>query len=338
MPLRVGLAGLGNAGFQVHGEVLRHLNGARLVAASDPVAGRRAEAERRYGCRTVAAYEELLALPEVELVTVATPHPLHHTMAIQALEAGKHVLVEKPMALDLGQASAMVEAARAAGRLLCVYQNWRYMPDLAPIRALIDAGAIGRPRRIETRFLWLPYRAMGEEPTVFSGRWQDSWNLRRGSGGGSLPMFGPHLIDQLLFALDYRPRRVYGVIQDIVGDDDYVQALFEDDDGVVAEVEINLAAFAGQKDRWFILGTEGVIAGGDRLCVRRIDEAEPRPVEVAADPRGEFVGSGERIYLNLRRAIREGAPLEIRPEQTLETMRVMDAIQRSACNRQPIDL
>jgi predicted dehydrogenase len=162
--------------------------------------------------------------------------------------------------------------------------------------------------------------------------------LRRASGGGSLPMFGPHLIDQLLFALDYRPRRVYATIQDIVGDDDYVQAHFEDQEGVVAEMEINLAAFAGQKDRWLILGTEGVIAGGDRLSVQRIDEPDPRPVEVSVDARGEFVASGERIYLNLRRAIREGAALEIRPEQTLETMRVMDAVLCSARTRQPIDL
>src|SRR5437016_4626765 len=83
----------------------------------------------------------------------------------------------------------------------------RYMPDLTPIRALIDAGAIGRLRRLEMRFLWLPYRAMGADPTPFSGRWQDSWNLRR-AAGGALLMFGPHLIDQLLFALDYHPRRV----------------------------------------------------------------------------------------------------------------------------------
>ena len=76
----------------------------------------------------------------------------------------------------------------------------------------------------------------------------------------------------------------------------------------------------------------------DPLCVRRIDEPDPRPVEVPADPRGEFVGSGERIYLNLRSAIREGALPEIRPEQTLETIRVMDAIRRSARTRQPIDL
>jgi predicted dehydrogenase len=220
-------------------------------------------------------------------------------MALQALAAGKHVLVEKPMALNATEAADMIAAARRAGRVLAVYQNWRYMPEVGPIRGLLEAGAIGQPRRIESRVLWLPYRAMGDEPTPFSGDWRTSWNLRRAQGGGALPMFGPHLVDQLLFGLQYRPRRVAATVQDIVGDDDYVQAIFEDAVGVVAEVEINLAAFAGHKDRWLILGTEGVI-GNSPLCVRRVDETEPRPVEGAHDPRGAFVTSGERIYGNLR--------------------------------------
>src|SRR5438270_10908055 len=184
MPLRVGLAGLGNAGFQVHGEVLRYLSDVRLVAASDPVESRRAEAERRYGCRTVAAYEDLLSMPELELITIATPHPLHHGMARQALEAGKHVLVEKPMAMDAQQAAELVEAARRVGRLISVYQNWRYMPELTPIRALIDAGAVGRLRRLDARVLRLPDRGRGAVPTPVSGPWEDCWHLRRAPGRG----------------------------------------------------------------------------------------------------------------------------------------------------------
>jgi predicted dehydrogenase len=338
--LNVGLAGLGNAGFQVHGEVLRHMEDVRLHAVTDPAPRLREEAERRYGCRACATFEELLADPQIGVVTIATPHHLHRPMALQALAAGKHVLVEKAMCLDAAEAAEMFDAARAAGRLLTVYQNWRHMPDARLVRDTILGGALGRVRRIETRVLWLPYRSVGADGRMWGTPARRSWTAARTLGGGSLLMFGPHLIDQLLFTLGFRPIEVAATAQSVVAEDDHVQAFFRDGDGVVAEVEMNLAAFVGNKGRWLVLGDEGTLFGGpDGIVVRRADDPEPRRLEAPPkDERGTFFPTGSQLYRNLRDAILDGAPLEVPPEQALALMRRLDAVREASRSGRPASL
>lgn len=331
--LNIGLAGLGNAGFQVHGEVLQHMQEVRLHAASDPVAPLREEAARRYGCRTYATFDELLDDPAIDAVTIATPHRFHCEMGLRALDAGKHVLVEKAMCLNAEEASTMLAAARRAGRVLTVYQNWRHMPDAHLVHDVIASDALGRVRRIESRVLWLPYRSMGENGQMWGTPADSSWMAQRTLGGGSLLMFGPHLVDQLLFTIGYQPSSVRATVQSIVGQDDYVRAELMSDDQSLAEVEMNLAAFTGTKGRWLVLGTEGTLYSDGRgtLVVKRHDEQEPRTLGVPPPhEHGNFFTTGSQLYLNLRNAIFEGAPLEVQPAQALTLMRVLDAIRDAA--------
>lgn len=329
--LNVGLAGLGNAGFQVHGEVLRHMEHVRLYAASDPVEQLRNEAERRYGCRTYAEFDQLLEDPAVDLVTIATPHRLHRPMAVQALAAGKHVLTEKAMCLHADEASIMFEAARAAGRLLSVYQNWRHMPDAAAVRDVIDSGRLGTIRRIESRVLWLPYRSIGEDGQMWGTPASRSWTATRALGGGSLLMFGPHLVDQLLFTLGFEPVEVRATAQSVIAEDDYVEAVFRSADGVLAEVEMNLGAFVGSKGRWLVLGTEGTLYGDGRsLVIRRAEDEQPTTVALSpVDGRGNFFRTGSQLYSNMHAAIFDGAPLEVTPAQALKLMLTLDSVAQA---------
>ena len=337
--LKVGLAGLGNAGFQVHGEVLRHMDDVVLEAATDPVASLREEAHRRYGCRTFGTFEELLADPSIDLVTIATPHHLHRPMALQALAAGKHVLVEKAMCLDAHEADEMFAATRAAERLLMVYQNWRHNADAHAVRVAITSGMLGKVRRIESRVLWLPYRSIGVDGQMWGTAAQRSWTAQRTSGGGSLLMFGPHLIDQLLFVLGFEPIEVHATAQSIVQADDYVRAEFRSADDVRAEVEMNLAAFGGSKGRWLVLGTDATLFGdGKKLVVHGSDRS---PLEIplpAADERGSFFANGSRLYRSMRDAILQGAPLEVQPEQSIALMRTLDAVREAHSSQRTIQL
>src|SRR5262245_23548978 len=112
----VGIKGVGGT----HINAIRSLPNARLVAVVDVDEAAAREAAAKHDCRWFGDHEEMLALPEVEIVNIATPHPFHPPIAIAALQAGKHVIVEKPMAITAREADAMVAAARAAGRWLGV--------------------------------------------------------------------------------------------------------------------------------------------------------------------------------------------------------------------------
>jgi phthalate 4,5-cis-dihydrodiol dehydrogenase len=134
-----------------------------LVAAADP----RPEAQKRFaeefGGKAYAAVDELLRDKRVEAVYIATPHQFHAEHAIAAAKAGKHVLVEKPMALTIAEAEAMVAAARQAGVKLLVGHSHSLDPPIAMARALIDSGEFGRVKMIAalnfTDFLYRPRRA-----------------------------------------------------------------------------------------------------------------------------------------------------------------------------------
>jgi len=156
----------------------------------------------------------LVERPEVDLVVIATPNALHEPQALQALARGKHVLVEKPMALATAAAGAMTAAARTAGRTLAVGHMWRYRPEVIALRDRIAAGEFGgiaRTHGFGVHALWGP-----------SGWFTDPAL----AGGGALIDMGIHAIDTARFLLgDPAPRRVAasigaGVFGDYAVDDD----------------------------------------------------------------------------------------------------------------------
>src|SRR5947208_2575335 len=145
--LRLGVAGLGRA-FTLMLPTLTAHPRIELVAAADP----RAEARRRFAADFAAdAYEDVEALcadPRVEAIYVATPHEHHARHAICAAAAGKHALVEKPMAVTRDEAAAMTEAARAAGVALVVGPSHSFDEPVMRVRQLVEGGGFGRVRMI----------------------------------------------------------------------------------------------------------------------------------------------------------------------------------------------
>jgi scyllo-inositol 2-dehydrogenase (NADP+) len=130
--------------------------------------------------------EALLALPRLDLVVIATPNHLHFPQALAALRAGKHVVIDKPMALSTEECDRLIEAAAARPLVLSVFHNRRWDSDFLTLRRLIERDALGALVAFEAR--WDRYR-----PTV-----PDRWRERPGCGGGVLYDLGAHLIDQAL--------------------------------------------------------------------------------------------------------------------------------------------
>jgi phthalate 4,5-cis-dihydrodiol dehydrogenase len=181
--LKLGVAGLGRAFVLMHPALSRHPKLA-LVAAADPREEARARFTAEFGARTYASVEALCDDAEVEAVYVATPHELHAQNAITAAGRGKHVLVEKPMALSLAECHAMIEAARKAGVRLMVGHSHSFDAPIARTHELISGGTFGKLRMITavqfTDFLDRPRR--GEE-------------LATEKGGGVLFNQAPHHVE-----------------------------------------------------------------------------------------------------------------------------------------------
>jgi len=160
--LRLGVAGLGR-GFTVMLPTLARDSRIALVAAADPRPEARALFATEFNARTYASVEALCADPSVEVVYVATPHQYHSAHTAVAAKAGKHVLVEKPVAISLAECEAMIAAAHKAGVQLIVGHSHSFDAPIAHTRRLIESGNFGAVRMITTfnytDFLHRPRRA-----------------------------------------------------------------------------------------------------------------------------------------------------------------------------------
>jgi len=184
--LRIGILGAGGMTQLVHIPVIRKLPDAEVVAIADLEFAKAATIADRF--KIPSFYrdpERLLARDDIDAVHVNTPTNSHLALTLAALSAGKHVLVEKPIARKAAEAYRMVQAAKAANRQLMVAMNLRFRPDTATLRKFIEAGEIGRVGTVRAR--WLKKK----------DRWSRSpWlSNARISGGGVLMDLGIQMLD-----------------------------------------------------------------------------------------------------------------------------------------------
>lgn len=182
-PIGVGLVGYGLAGAILHAPLIEALPDYRIAAV---MTSRAEAAERRDRPQVVADIDALLAIDAVELVVVVTPNDLHAAHAEAALRAGRHVVIDKPMAPTLAECDRLIDLAEASGRLLSVYHNRRWDADFLEAAKIVASGGVGEPALYEAR--WDRFRP--EAAAV--------WRNMPRPGAGLLWDLGPHLIDQAL--------------------------------------------------------------------------------------------------------------------------------------------
>ena len=194
-----GVAGTGMIA-RYHADAIAQTPGARLVAVCRSIAAggqtdaaRMAEAAARFGVPCEPSYEALLTRKDVEVVCICTPSGLHARQAIAAADAGKHALVEKPMALSLADADATIAAFQVGDRRLGVALQRRTDPVFRAVRSAIEAGALGR---LTLGAVSVPYYRA--QSYYESADWRGTWAL---DGGGALMNQGIHLLDLLLWYL-----------------------------------------------------------------------------------------------------------------------------------------
>jgi predicted dehydrogenase len=174
-----------------HAVAIRDLAPTDLVAVADPDVARAERLAEPYGATVVPDYRSLLDRSDVDLVMLSVPNHLHAPVAIDALDAGKHVFVEKPMANTLEECDAMIAAASRAGRELFIGHSQRFYASTVEARRLCLGGELGAP--IMARDVWT--KALGAET-------RPPWFLDRSRGGGMWLMNGAHMIDRCCWVLN----------------------------------------------------------------------------------------------------------------------------------------
>lgn len=182
--LRVGVVGYGFATATFHAPLIASVPGLELIAmsSSDPAKVRAAWPQ----VEVCDSPEALFARPDIELVVIPTPNETHYPLALKALAAGKHVVVDKPFTLDATEARTLIQCAEAAGRLLSVFHNRRWDADFLTVKQVLAAGALGRLTHFESHFD--RYRPLVRP------RWRESG----APGSGLWYDLGSHLLDQTL--------------------------------------------------------------------------------------------------------------------------------------------
>src|SRR6266542_2172050 len=244
--LKLGLIGCGRIAQLVHLNILTRLSGVELVALAEPDPSRRAEAHARApGAVAMADYHDLLSLPSVEAVVIGLPTALHAEAAIAALEGGKHVYLEKPIATDLAQARGIVAAWRRAGVVGRIGFNYRLNP-------LYQAGA----RHIQSARLGELVAAR----SVFSSpvRVMPEWLQTRQGGGGALLEYASHHVDLVHYLFGKRVRDVFATLHSQHSEDDSVTLQLRLVDGL--PVQSFFSTSAVDEDRFEIYGQGGKLS------------------------------------------------------------------------------
>jgi predicted dehydrogenase len=346
--LRVAIIGYGLAGRFFHAPLVAATAGLEVATVVTGSSERAARAMIEHpGAQVVARPEELWEAERPELVVVATPNEAHASLAADAIDHGVPVVVDKPLAVSVDQAQALVERAEKAGVLLTVFQNRRWDTDQLTLRRLMAEDALGKVVRYESRFeRWRP------EPDA------NAWRVSASpeEGGGQLLDLGSHLIDQAV-VLFGPVTHVYAEIENrhAPSSDDDVFLALRHAQGTISHLHAG-SVMPSPGPRLRVQGTqagflvseldpqEAALRSGARPDTTpgwgqaeewergRLTAAE-QSVPVPGEP-----GDWPRFYALLEQALREGGAPPVDPHDAVGVLRVMAAARQSSAARTVVAL
>lgn len=333
----VGICGYGLAGRSFHAPFIAAVDGLHIAAVATSREDRRAAVRDDHPDATVVdSFDDLLDRSDVEIVVLASPNATHVPLGIRALEAGRHVVTDKPIATDVGSAESLVEVAVRTGRILSVYHNRRYDGDFLTVRSILEAGTLGPIDSLESRF---------EIRTPLAEAWREDAE----QAGGPHRDLGAHLVDQAL-VLFGDAVRVFGQLDRRRPEsevDDSAFVAIEHVGGERSRLWTSLISPWG-RPRFRVRGLAGeyvkderdpqeerLLAGmkpsdpgfGDDPPERwgRIHAVDADPVAIRTEP-----GDYRRYYAAFRDAVRNGTPPPVDPLDAIRGLRVLEAAEESS--------
>ncbi|MCE9555585.1 MAG: Gfo/Idh/MocA family oxidoreductase [Planctomycetes bacterium] len=287
-PVRVGLIGSQFIS-TIHARSLKHCATAELFAVASPTPGNADKFAAEFGIpHSMTDYRQLLAMPELDMIVIGAPNNLHCQITVDAAAAGKHVVCEKPLCLNLAEADRMIDACRAAGVKLMYAEELCFAPKYVRLKQLLDSGALGAPTLLKQ-----VEKHDGPHAAHF-------WDIERSGGGVALDM-GCHAIEFFRWMLGNKPiTSVYAqMATQVHGDktrgDDNALLIFEFEGGCVALAEESWTKRGGMDDRAEVHGSLGV-AYADLLHGNAIETYSSVGYDYAVEKAGSTVGWTFTIY------------------------------------------
>jgi predicted dehydrogenase len=343
--LRHVVIGVGAGIFFLHKDALAHLPEAELVGVVDVNAQLGQQRAEELGVPFYQQHQAMLADLKPDVTSIITPHPSHASLAVDAFEAGSHVLVEKPIAVHVGEADRMIAAAEANNRLLAVNFQHRFRPEVMAVHKLLHEGGLGKILRVTVVEPW-------HRTAVYfrNAGWRGTW---RGEGGGVLMNQAPHGLDLICFLMGM-PRRVAAWTRTThhqIETEDTITAMLEWEDGALGSVYMSTVE-AGER-RMEIAGTGGTLLLGETgITYKRF---EPDLFEHIATSQNPFAAPGQTldtltveplegpaghgaVYRNLYDAILYGAPLRCDGRQGRHSLELANAMIYSSQINSPVEM
>lgn len=328
--MKLGIVGFGRIVELVHLPIIQKIPDLSISGVFDITEQRRSLAEKR-GFYTYKTLEELAQDDEVDAVLIATPPNSHHDLAIQMIECGKHVLIEKPMTIHADEARSIWRMAERHGVEVTVFHNRRFDPDFELVQAIIQSGRLGEILFVK-REQHIADTGVGFGVKAFD----PAWRVKAEYGGGALLDWGVHLLDQLLqlqLGEVQEVRSWMHTLPQANGEvDDYVQASLVLDSGALLAMEINFRS-AAKTPLWVVGGEQGT------LQVNSEKEAalyfKNKVVEKLNIERSSL-SSAKKIYTSFFQAIRGTGVAEVKLEEVIRVMDMIEQIRQYEKQQQPI--
>lgn len=261
MSIKVGIIGCGKIAQVRHIPEYTANPDTEVYGFYDLNLARAEELAKKYGGKAYASYEELLADPEIEAVSVCVANHAHAEISIAALKAGKHVLCEKPMAITLEECEAMVAAVKESGKYLMIGQNQRLAKAHMKARELIRQGAIGKVLTFRTIF------GHGGPETWSVDPGKNTWFFDKTKAAmGAMADLGIHKTDMIQYVLDTKIVKTQAVLTtldkrdatgQLIGVDDNAICIYQMENGVIGTMTASWTYYAAEDNTTVIYGTKG---------------------------------------------------------------------------------
>lgn len=324
-PIRIGIIGTGAISQVVHLPILAERDDVDLVAVADSDVHKAEVISRRFSVPVVMDPKDLIHFDELDALVLCTPNDTHEEMAIDALEAGKHVLVERPLAATSAGAARVVDAAERAGRVLSVGMPHRYRPEVVALRSFVEGGELGDLYAVRGSWLTRSVPAM-------RSTWRSDPEI---AGGGALVDLGIPALDLCLWVIGFPAiKRVSCLLgPGSEGVECAASLMMETETGVALTLEVTDRLFAGE-DRYYVrvMGSEG---SGSLPPLEVFKRLGGRPMEVT--PRQPKPRGGENPYTNAYRRLLDdfvrcvsGISETTLPREQVQLMEVIETAYRAA--------
>jgi predicted dehydrogenase len=349
MPQDIGFGVVGLGMGKHHCKAIHAAPGARLVAVCDVDEERLKTSSERFQCKAYARYEDMLKDPDISVVNIATPSGMHAAMGIQAANAGKHVIVEKPADIHTKRIDDFIEAGKKNKVKIAGIFQARFDPLNIRIRDAIQSGRMGRLIGVHGHLPWWRAQSYYEGP---HGSWKGTWAM---DGGGSLMNQGVHTLDLIQwFAGPVAEVSAYfGVFGHQIEAEDHTVAILRFRNGAIGTLYTTTCCYPGFDQRITLFGASGsVIKEEGRLVAWKfVDDPEgvnekellsfyggSGQASASADPMAVGFDGHAQIVMDMVKVLTQGGDLALPLDSARNAVAIITAIYESGKKGKPVKL